>query len=289
MAGGAVVSALAGQIFLLPFALIPLAAGIGIIRKRVWNAWGFALYTLAQLVPVALVVFRTHSRPPGTVGAAALAILLVPLFVLAGRALATAGAPRGLAWPWITLTALTTLPVFFVQAFVIPSGTMEDTLLTGDRVLVQRFPGPSPARAETIVFTYPIDRRQTYVKRVIGVPGDRIRISKKIVYRNGVALSEPYAVHKLDHDDAYRDNFPGEPYGPFFKPREEMLEKHVLNGEVVVPEGEYFVLGDNRDMSLDSRYWGFVGAGDLIGRPLMIYDSEEPSGRIRWGRIFRLL
>jgi signal peptidase I len=161
---------------------------------------------------------------------------------------------------------------------------------------VQRFPGPSPARGEMMVFIYPIDRRQTYVKRIIGVPGDRIRISRKIVYRNGAALAEPYAVHKSDYEDAYRDNFPSEPNVPLYEPAKDMLRQNVLNGEVVVPEGEYFVLGDNRDMSLDSRYWGFIGAGDLIGRPLVIYDSEaQPAGetssgsRIRWGRLFKLL
>jgi signal peptidase I len=289
MAGATVISALAGQISLLPFALVPLISGIGIVRRRVWSAWGFALYTFAQLVPIALVMFRTHSRPPGTIGAGLLTVLLVPLFVVAGRALATAGAPKGLAWPWITLTALTVLPVFFVQAFVVPSGAMEDTILAGDHVLVRRFPRPSPARGEIVVLTYPIDRRQIFIKRIIGMPGDRIRISKKIVYRNGAALSEPYAAHKLDYEDAYRDNFPSEPNVPLYRPAEEMLEKHVLNGEVVVPAGEYFVLGDNRDQSLDSRYWGFVGEGDLIGKPLMIYDSEEQrTGRIRWGRILKL-
>jgi signal peptidase I len=290
MAAATVIAALAGQISLLPFAPIPLIAGIGIVRGRVWSAWGFALYTFAQLVPIALVVLRTHSRPPGTVGAATLAVLLVPLFVLAGRSLAAAGAPTGLAWPWITLTALTTLPVLFMQVFVVPSGSMEDTILPGDRVVVQRFPRPSPVRGEMVVLSYPIDRRQTYIKRIIGVPGDRIRIAKKMVYLNGAALNEPYAVHKMDYEDAYRDNFPSEPNVPLYRPAEEMLEKHVLNGEVVVPAGEYFVLGDNRDQSLDSRYWGFVGEGDLIGKPLMIYDSEEQrTGRIRWQRILKLL
>jgi signal peptidase I len=290
MAGGTVIAALAGQISLLPFALIPLIAGIGIVRRRVWSAWGLALYASAQLVPIALVVLRTHSRPPGTVGAAALTVLLVPLFVAAGGSLAAGGAQRGFAWPWITLTAVTTLPAFFMQVFVVPSGSMEDTILPGDHVLVQRFPRLSPVRGEMVVLSYPIDRRQTYIKRIIGVPGDRIRIAEKIVYRNGSALSEPYAVHKLDYEDAYRDNFPGEPNVALYKPAEEMLEKHVLNGEVVVPAGEYFVLGDNRDQSLDSRYWGFVGEGDLIGKPLMIYDSEEqPTGRIRWRRILKLL
>jgi len=294
MAGGTVISALAGQIFLLPFALIPLIAGIGIMRRRKWSAWGFALYTFAQLPSVAIVLFRSgngRTAPPGAIGAVVLAVLVTPLFLLAGRSLAAAGAQSSRAWPWIAVSAFTGLPILFVQAFVVPTATMEDTLLAGDRVLVQRFPKPSPARGDMVVFVYPNDRRQTFVKRVIGVPGDRIRISGKIVYRNGAALNEPYAVHKTDYVDAYRDNFPSEPGVPLYPPAEEMLSKHVSNGEVVVPEGEYFVLGDNRDLSLDSRYWGFIGAGDLIGKPLLIYDSEEqPAGRrVRWGRLFKLL
>jgi signal peptidase I len=294
--GAIVLSSLKGQIFLLPFALIPLAAGIGIVRQRAWSAYGISLFMCAQLFPVALVVLRTRSRPPGTVGATVLAALLIPLFFFAGRSMAAAGLRNGLAWPWIMTSVVTTLPVLFVQAFVIPTGTMEDTLLIGDRVLVQRFPSPHPVRGGMIVFLYPIDRRQTYVKRVIGVPGDRIRISGKVVYRNGAALDEPYATHRTVYEDAYRDNFPSKPNFPLYSTTEEMLRKHVLNGEVVVPDGEYFVLGDNRDLSLDSRYWGFIGAGDLIGRPLMIYDSEEPPvgkaaghGRIRWGRFFKFL
>jgi signal peptidase I len=170
----------------------------------------------------------------------------------------------------------------------------EGTLLIGDHVLVQHFPKPKLVRGDLIVFTWPIDQRQTFVKRVIGVPGDRIRIANKIVYRNGAAIDEPYAVHKTDYVDAYRDNFPSEPGVALYAPAEEMLRKHVSNGEVVVPEAEYLVLGDNRDLSLDSRYWGFIGYGDLIGKPLLIYDSEEQSGgtvngRVRWGRLFHLL
>jgi signal peptidase I len=294
MAGGTVLSALAGQIFLLPFALIPLIAGIGIMRRRAWSAWGFALYTFAQLLSVAIVLYHSgggRTAPPGAFGAVALAALAIPLFLLAGRSLVRAGAQGGRAWPWIAVSAVTGIPILFVQAFVVPTATMEDTLLAGDRVLVQRYPKPSPTRGGMIVFVYPIDRRQTFVKRVIGVPGDRIRISGKTVYRNGAALNEPYAVHKTDYVDAYRDNFPSAPGVPLYPPAEEMLRKHVANGEIVVPEGEYFVLGDNRDLSLDSRYWGFIGSGDLIGKPLLIYDSEEQSAgrRVRWGRLFKLL
>jgi signal peptidase I len=188
-----------------------------------------------------------------------------------------------------------------VQPFVIPTGAMEDTLLIGDRVLVQRIPKPIPQRGDIIVHIYPIDRRQVFVKRVVGVAGDRIRISKKIVYLNGAALNEPYALHKTDHEDLYRDNFPSEPNTPLPDPAQEMLHKHVVNGEVMVPDGKYFVMGDNRDSSLDSRYWGFVDAADLIGKPLLIYDSEEspvtgspdekPTGPHyrRWSRFFKLL
>ena len=293
VAVGTAISALAGQIFLLPFALIPLIAGIGIMRGRAWSAWGIALYTFAQLLPVSRVLFRSSSlssAPPGAISAVVMAAVLIPLFFFAGRSLAATGAASGRAWPWIAASALTGLPVFFIQAFVVPTATMEDTLLTGDRVLVQHFPEPKPARGDMIVFVYPIDRRQTFVKRVIGVPGDRIRISNKIVYRNGAALGEPYAVHKTGYIDAYRDNFPSEPNIALNVPARDMLRKHVLNGEVVVPDGEYFVLGDNRDLSLDSRYWGFIDAGDLIGKPLLIYDSEDQTTRtVRWGRLFTLL
>jgi signal peptidase I len=293
MAGGVVLSALSGQIFLLLFALIPLIAGIGILRRRAWSAWGFSLYTLAQLPPTAFVLARSSggTNPPGSVTAAVLAALLVPLFFFAGKSLKHAGAESGRAWPWIAISALTGLSAFFVQAFVVPTPTMEDTLLTGDRLLVQRFPEPHPQRDGLIVFHYPIDPRQTFVKRVIGVPGDRIRIAAKVVYRNGVPLKEAWAVHKTDYMDPYRDHFPGEPNTPLPDAATDMLKNHVSNGEVIVPPGKYFVLGDNRDNSLDSRYWGFIDSGNLIGRPLLIYDSEEQSGNrsIRWGRLLKLL
>jgi signal peptidase I len=113
------------------------------------------------------------------------------------------------------------------------------------------------------------------VKRVIGVAGDRIKIVNKQVYRNGTPLEEPYKFHKTEYIDAYRDNFPGEPYVHLSEGALEMLEKHVVNGEVVVPPNMYFAMGDNRDNSLDSRYWGFVPRENIIGKPLIIYWSYE--------------
>ena len=285
------------------FAFVPLLAGIGILRKRVWAAYVFALFKLAQLAVLPLIFSRAEAMPMSqrvfTIG---LNVVIVLLFFLAGRSLAASGAPRGLILPWIAAVCLFTLPLFFVRAFVIPSAGMEDTLLIGDHILTRVFPRVQPARGDIVVFHYPIDPRQTFVKRVIGLPGDRIRITSKTVYRNGTALAEPYATYKFDSPGKHRGNFPGDPVAVprLPDPRqtlaiEDMLRNHVLNGEVVVPAGKYFVLGDHRDNSLDSRYWGFLNPSDIIGKPVLVYDSSEPSTQgmlkrtIRWRRVFKLL
>lgn len=180
-----------------------------------------------------------------------------------------------------------------VQAFVIPTGSMEDTLLIGDHLLVDKLayapsgpvsqyllPYEQPKHGDIIVFHPPHDITQTYVKRVIGVPGDHLKMVNRIVYRNGIRLNEPYVVHKFPYEPS-RDNFPGEPT-PFAEGlqaelQRDMLENHVVNGEVVVPPNSYFAMGDNRDNSLDSRYWGFVPRDNIIGKPLLIYWSYRAS------------
>jgi signal peptidase I len=211
-----------------------------------------------------------------------------------------------------------------VQAFVIPTGSMEDTLLIGDHLLVDKLayapegpvskyilPYQPIRRGDIIVFRYPMDVTQTYVKRAIGVPGDRIRVENKQLYRNGHKLNEPYVYHKTDYIDSYRDNFPGEPNAPISTAAREMLDKHVVGGEVVVPPDSIFAMGDNRDSSFDSRYWGFVPRANIIGKPLIIYWSfDAPTEQLatssisldhakdlllnffpktRWGRTFRLI
>jgi signal peptidase I len=297
IAGLAIVSAWTQAITLLGFALIPLIAGIGIMRQRVWSTYGFALFLFAQLLLLPLLLFRSSNHTattPEIIAASALSAALAALFLFAGRSLAAAGSARGRAFPWIAVSALFTLPFLFVQAFVMPTGSMENTLLIGDRILVQRFPRTKPAVGDVIVFVYPIDRSQTFVKRVIGVAGDRIKISDKIVYRNGAIVQEPYVIHKAAFPDSYRDNFPSDEPNIFLPDAgKEMLKKNVVNGEVAVPPGKYFVLGDNRDNSLDSRYWGFIDSADLIGKPLLIYDSADQlpgkPHRRRWDRLFKLL
>ena len=136
-------------------------------------------------------------------------------------------------------------------------------------------------RGDIIVFRYPVDIRQTFVKRVIGVPGDRIRLENKNVFVNGKKLDEPYKIHKTEYIDSYRDNFPGEPNTRLSDSGVDMLASHVVSGEVVVPDNSYFAMGDNRDSSLDSRYWGFVPRENIIGKPLIIYWSyDAPTERL---------
>ncbi|MBI1896527.1 MAG: signal peptidase I [Acidobacteria bacterium] len=196
---------------------------------------------------------------------------------------------RGTIAEW-TVTVLLLLfgTTTLVQAFVIPTGSMEDTLLVGDHLLVDKLayapagamskyllPYSEVKRGDIIVFRYPVDIRQTFVKRVVGIPGDRIKIVNKQLFRNGQKLDEPYKFHKTDYMDPYRDNFPGQPYMSLHERAQEMLEKHVANGELVVPPDSYFAMGDNRDNSLDSRFWGFVPRGNIIGKPLIIYWSYD--------------
>jgi len=202
---------------------------------------------------------------------------------------ADADPPRGTIAEWtITILLLLFLTTTLVQAYVIPTGSMEDTLLIGDHLLVDKLafapsgpvsrwllPYTDVKRGDIIVFRYPVDIRQTFVKRCIGVPGDRIRVVNKEVYRNGVKLDEPYKYNKTDYVDAYRDNFPGEPNVSIDRRAIDMLQNHTVDGEVVVPPNSYFAMGDNRDSSLDSRYWGFVPRENIIGKPLIIYWSYD--------------
>jgi signal peptidase I len=184
----------------------------------------------------------------------------------------------------IYLFATTTL----VQAYVIPTGSMEGNLLIGDHILVDRmaYSDPGPAgrhilpyrdveRGDIVAFVYPQDVRQTYVKRVIGLPGDRIHLENGQVIRNGHRLVEPYVQHIARFPDAYRDNFPAHPDGYVTPLGLAMLEHHVQNGEIVVPPGMLFGLGDNRDNSSDSRYWGFIPRENVVGKPLLVYWSFD--------------
>jgi signal peptidase I len=229
----------------------------------------------------------------------------------------------------LALTVALFIITFVVQAFRIPSGSMENTLLVGDYLLVDktRFGAPGPwlpllpyravRRGDIIIFRYPEDPAQHFVKRVIGLPGDHIRLWHSRVHINGRALAEPYVVFKEHDSDEFRDNFPrgnwiDEDVSPGWAAQLRFLVK---DGELIVPQDRYFVLGDNRDQSLDSRYWGFVPRPNIIGRPLLLYfsmveasDEDDPVARgpaddklftllarishvfgdLRWRRILRL-
>ncbi len=205
---------------------------------------------------------------------------------------------------WLTSvqsTAVTVVIALFVvtfltQAFQIPSESMEKTLLIGDYLLVDKLQFSDPGvwgkvlpyskvrRGEIIVFRYPVNPEQHFVKRVVGIPGDRVRLVNKRLRVNGAPVRETYAVYSRRDHDTYRDEFP---VLGLASPNVEsawwsQMRDLVHNGELVVPPGQYFVLGDNRDRSLDSRYWGFVPRESIIGRPLLIYWSvAAPPERVR--------
>lgn len=195
---------------------------------------------------------------------------------------------------------------FVVQAFQIPSESMENTLLVGDYLLVNKLcygghglgdhlmPYQKISRGDIIVFHYPVDPTQHFVKRVIGVPGDRLRMINKKVFIKGKPLDEPYVRFLEPPVNMFRDNFPRTDIPAFGLEGKWWLEmrKLVQDGELIIPEGQYFVLGDNRDDSQDSRYWGFVPRENIIGKPLVIYWSvrdwdRNPSSSLQ-GRLVHL-
>ncbi len=195
---------------------------------------------------------------------------------------------------------------FLAQNFVIPSGSMEKTLLVGDHLIVDRITLSPPAkwmplihyreprRGDIVVFVKPVtdpdpvDGSPTYlilVKRLIGISGDHIRLRNGIVFLNGIAQSEPYAVPTTpENHDNFDDEFPllspvPEPGNLIPETWAAEFPEHVQNGELVVPPGEYFMMGDNRHESADSRFWGFVPRQNVMGRPLFNYWSFKATER----------
>lgn len=182
---------------------------------------------------------------------------------------------------------------FAVQAFQIPSESMENTLLIGDYLLVNKLrygggkignslmPYREVRRGDIVVFHYPINPAQHFVKRVIGLPGDHVHLVNRQVWVNGFPIKESYVRYSSPVHNVFRDDFPKVDYvdqgeeGRWF----EHMKDYVQRGDLVVPRGQYFVMGDNRDESSDSRYWGFVPRENIIGSPLLIYWSiRSPEG-----------
>jgi signal peptidase I len=195
---------------------------------------------------------------------------------------------------------------FTAQPFRIPSASMEPTLLVGDFLLVNkeisagRFPALASAslirRGDLIVFHYPVDPTKHLVKRVVGLPGDRLRLRDGHVLIDGHALSEPYAVYLPSAADSYRDDFPRLDRADPAVDSRWWVQMHSLvrNGELTIPPDSYFVLGDNRNNSEDSRYWGLVPRAAIVGKPFLVYFSlKEPARSLanlaRWDRTLLIL
>lgn len=216
-------------------------------------------------------------------------------------------------WEWtksvaIALVLFLVIRTFLVEAFKIPTGSMENTLLVGDFLLVNkvvygaeipgtglRLPGyAEPRRNDIVVFTPPHDPGKNYVKRLVGLPGDTLAMRNKVLYINGVPQDEPWVRHIDPYGDATHPDMAWQKrYLAPGVPREDYRPTRDNWGPIVVPPGKYFVLGDNRDNSEDSRYWGFIDRHAIKGQPLIIYYSFDPQALdpfpwiqdIRWGRI----
>ena len=174
---------------------------------------------------------------------------------------------EALSWLWVILAFLF-ITGTIVQARVIPSGSMENTLLVGDHLLMSRFGYDAevpltqfherlwrkPHRQQIVVFRAPLPGTPDYIKRLIGLPGDQLEIREGVVYINGQKIDEPYRAAPPNPVDNY--------------------------GPVTVPKDEYFMMGDNRDDSYDSRYWGFVPNENIIGTPIMVYMSIDAPGEV---------
>lgn len=215
---------------------------------------------------------------------------------------------------------------FVLQHFEIPSSSMERTLLIGDHVFVDRLtptgkssmpllPYRDLHRGDTAVFVSPAEPGLFLVKRIIAVEGDKIHLRDGKVFLNGVPQNEPYAIRSRGDVNPYRDNFPAVPgyASGATSDWSEELPRHIEGQDLVIPKDSYFAMGDNRDVSYDSRYWGFVPKGNVLGRPLFIAWSLDQTEadfapqpfpqRIfsflhtaahfftltRWNRVFRLV
>jgi len=217
-------------------------------------------------------------------------------------------------WEWVKSIAAALVIWFFlrallVEAFRIPSGSMENTLLIGDFLFVNKalygaevpFVGArlpafrEPERLDVVVFDSVEEPGVNVVKRVVGMPGDTLSMEGNVVHVNGYALDEPYAIRSgAEADQEHPQMRSWQVKYLLGRPRESYRPRLQNWGPLVVPPDSFFVMGDNRDNSYDSRYWGFLGRDRIRGRPLFIYYSFDRNGvlplpfvtSIRWGRIF---
>ena len=199
---------------------------------------------------------------------------------------------RGLARIFASLALFILIRAFVVEMFKIPTPSMQGTLMVGDFLVVDKVGyGPEipftgirlppfryPERGDIVVFKWPSDPSVNFVKRIVGMPGDTLYMEEGGLFRNGEQISEPFVLHSSPDTDPSTDAFGWQRnhlVGTLHASRAYWPSRNNW-GPLVVPERNYFVLGDNRDNSLDSRYWGFVPDSLVRGRPLMVYFSYEP-------------
>jgi signal peptidase I len=297
---------LPGAIYFNPFVAIPeaaiaIVAAVGLKRADAWAGYGYALFLCSSAAAAWYGSWQMGNARDPRVGVIGVVMLAAAAFAfLAGKALAVnAERSRGreVAWalPWLFVAAIPFSLAIFFNLVEVSTPSMEPTLLAGDSVLVRRV-FSQVKRGELIAY-HSLDGKNITVGRVVGVGGDCIHLDTRILYLDGRAIDEPYAFFHEQRLDPYRDNFPlNDSLAAVAQGMRELLQRQVRNGDFVVPERTLFLLGDNRDSALDSRYWGVVPVDAVIGIAMMVCYPGAESARPyrlpvegRWSRLAKRL
>lgn len=270
--------------------LLASAAAIGLARRIPWAGFGYALFQTSYVLGVVIdtALLRGIQRPPVlAVGSLALTLGVAALALFAGRALVRQGHPPGARVPWMVVSAIPILLLTFCSPMVSPTNSMEPTILKGDRILIRRS-GPSHIRrGDLIAYRDPSDNRAIFIKRVLALPGESVHLDYKTLYVQGKPVTEPYVAYRANRPDSYRDNFPNGEFPDALKLRvRQEIQSQIKAGEFIVPPNMFFVLGDNRDNSFDSRYEGAIPAANIIGKPMFVYFSSVGNKPL-WNRLFK--
>jgi signal peptidase I len=270
----------------IPQAAVAIFAAVGLLRREPAAGYGLGLFVVCSTGAGVYSSYPLAGKPNSFYIAATIVTLLIAAFAfLAGSAIAPLSRLR--VWdmvPWIAISAIPIFLALFFSLMMLPSGSMEPTLVTGDTIVVRRCSPNLLKRGDLTVYR-DSGRHSVFVKRLVGIEGDRIHLDRKVLYLNDRPRNEGYAIHTTTYFDQYRDNFPaGDLNVPLPQAMRDQLHRQVRGGDFVVPAGSFFLLGDNRDVSLDSRYYGPVPADTIIGKAVAVCFSTDLASDVLTGQ-----
>jgi signal peptidase I len=269
-------------IIALPQAIIAALGAFGLKRGDAWSGYGLALFLCCSTAAAIFAVSRIGSLQNPYLLTGAIVPLVAGAFAfLAGKELASQDPPsiRSSAL-WVIASLVPISLSLFFSLLKMPTASMEPTILDGDNIVMRSAGGSEVKRGDLVVYRER-GKEVILVKRVVGIGGDRIHLDHKTLYLNGRAVQERYVEYNTRYLDQYRDNFPlGEWKIPLSKEMHEQLATQVRDADFVVPSGTFFVLGDNRDLSLDSRYTGVIPASAILGQAWLLcrgFSCRKPT------------